>query len=52
MQLQRWLTSWVVGRGGTHHMTSIASCLTVLQQSGIKSIVFGGGDAVRVVGQA
>jgi hypothetical protein len=45
-------TSWAVGTGGTHHMTSIASCLTELQQSDIKSIVFGGGDAVRVVGQA
>jgi hypothetical protein len=43
--------SWVVDTGATHHMTGDSSCLTAVHPSPIKSIVFGGGDAVRVLGQ-
>jgi hypothetical protein len=44
-------TNWVVDTGATHHMTSDPSCLTHIQQSQIKTIVFGGGDTVSVIGQ-
>jgi hypothetical protein len=44
-------TNWVVDTGATHHMTSDPSCLTHIQQWQIKTIVFGGGDTVSVIGQ-
>lgn len=43
--------SWVIDTGATHHMTGDASGLVAMRKSPIKSIVFGGGQEVAVLGQ-
>jgi hypothetical protein len=41
--------SWIVDTGATHHMTSDASGLTNTHPSPVKTIAFGGGEAVKVL---
>lgn len=43
--------AWIVDTGATHHMTGDASAISDLRDSPVKSIEFGGGDSVAVLGQ-